>query len=140
MTELKDIPYLLALSTYLGWTVLYVVGHIRDALAWCMWWLEREGVKPGYAPLRQDYEDFYTRRAYYRLVDCFNRPVLGPPDRVMRVAMRSLPALTRDLTDTGEVKACINIGSYNYLGFASQVSCRRLGWRGWGPRVGGGMG
>jgi serine palmitoyltransferase len=127
MSELKDIPFGAALSTYFSWTVLFLAGHIRDFLAALLWgWSHNEeqmGTKPGYAPLRQDYEDFYTRRAYYRVMECFSRPVAGPPDRVINVVMRR----PRDLSSpvpTGEERPCINLGSYNYLGFASQVLSR----------------
>ena len=30
-------------------------------------------VPQGYAPIRQDFEDFYTRRMYYRLHVCINK-------------------------------------------------------------------
>ena len=61
---LSDIPFNVAVCSYLSWTVMFVVGHIRDVLAKLFW----GGTHPagaqekGYAPLRQDYEDFYTRR------------------------------------------------------------------------------
>ena len=37
------------------------------------------GAVQGYAPLLQDWENFYTRRLYHRIVDCWNRPIGGPP-------------------------------------------------------------
>lgn len=33
----------------------------------------------GYAPLLQDWENFYTRRLYHRIQDAWNRPIAGPP-------------------------------------------------------------
>jgi serine palmitoyltransferase len=33
----------------------------------------------GYPPLLQDWENFYTRRLYHRIQDCWNRPIDGPP-------------------------------------------------------------
>ena len=121
MTVLPDIPYYVALSTYLEWTVVYLIGHVRDLLAWILQY--KADSKAGYAPIRRDYEDFYTRRVYYRLVDCFSRPVTGPPDRVLNLALRTDPEFTNPLKETGKKRYCINIGSYNYLGFASQVLC-----------------
>lgn len=126
MTELKEVPFLVALCTYWSWTVLFLVGHVRDILAHLFWRGahlasgSRDKDK-GYAPLRQDYEDFYTRRAYYRVVECFSRPVYGPPDRVMAVALRRTTDVLSQPKETGELRQCINLGSYNYLGFASQV-------------------
>jgi hypothetical protein len=76
---------------------------------------------PEYAPIRQDYEDFYTRRMYYRLhvraatlhynplhtssanasiriytvvlthQDCFNRPISSAPDAHVDVLLRQPP-------------------------------------------------
>jgi serine palmitoyltransferase len=126
MSELKDIPLGAALSTYFSWTVLFSVGHIRDFLAALLWGnhnQEAMGAKPGYAPLRQDYEDFYTRRAYSRVIECFSRPVSGPPDRVITVVMRHQAKGLGAPVPTGEHRPCINLGSYNYLGFANQVIC-----------------
>jgi serine palmitoyltransferase len=122
MSELKEVPFIVALCTYWSWTVLFLIGHVRDALAKCFWERGKNSEK-GYAPLRQDYEDFYTRRVYYRVVECFSRPVCGPPDRVIDVALRRGTDVTKLPKETGELRKCINLGSYNYLGFASQVRC-----------------
>lgn len=119
-------PFIVALCTYWSFTVLFIVGHVRDALN--KWFWPHSGCsradkcsEKGYAPLRQDYEDFYTRRAYYRVLECFSRPIYGPPDRVIDVALRIQPTVTKVPKETGELRKCINLGSYNYLGFASQV-------------------
>lgn len=44
------------------WTVLFLLGHLWD---FCGSIFKRR-TKKGYAPIRQSYEDFYTRRVYYR--------------------------------------------------------------------------
>jgi hypothetical protein len=125
---IAEIPYLVALSTYLSWTILFVVGHIRDVLAKLFWGGTHPAAKaaPGYAELRQDYEDFYTRRAYYRVIDCFERPVVSAPGRTLTIKMRSSkPGQQQAPQLTGETRTVINLGSYNYLGFASQVCVAR---------------
>ena len=52
-------------------------------------------------------------------------------------------AFSRALTQTGEVKRCLNLGSYNYLGFAASddyctprvMDClTKYGWSSCGPR------
>ena len=43
--------------------MLFIFGHIRDLLQPL---LGKRRPKKGYAPIRQSYEDFYTRRMYYR--------------------------------------------------------------------------
>ncbi|KDD76320.1 class I/II aminotransferase [Helicosporidium sp. ATCC 50920] len=108
-------PFMTAIVTYICWTTLYIVGKLRDMARKLV-----EGEKrPGYAPIRQDYEDFYTRRMYYRIHDCFNRPICSAPGSWVDVMLRTPPSRQRALTSTGETRSCLNLGSYNYLGFAS---------------------
>jgi serine palmitoyltransferase len=46
----------------------------------------------GYAPLLQDWENFFTRRIYHRIQDCWNRPIAGPPFAgKLDVVMRTTP-------------------------------------------------
>ena len=111
---------------------------------------------PGlYAPLLKSWENFYTRRLYHRIQDCFNRPIASRPGAAIRVLERvswdgnktmevlgSLDNLDtlrqRDEYTRGEhfvlsdpadrvSRSCLNLGSYNYLGFADDwdVTCRR---------------
>ena len=130
---IAEIPFLVALSTYLSWTLLFVVGHIRDLLANLFWGGTHAAARSerGYADLRQSYEDFYTRRAYYRVIECFNRPVSSAPGRVMDILMRSgKPGQMKSPDYTGETRTVVNLGSYNYLGFASQVRSARRRQRG----------
>jgi len=57
------------------------------------------------------------------VVDCFNRPVASPPGAwidVMRRTDLSGRALSTELVlEGGPHHACLNLGSYNYLGFAA---------------------
>ena len=98
-----------------------------------------------FAPLLKSWEHFYTRRLYTRVQDCFNRPICSNPgaridvlERVSDDGQKSLKLLgSLDNLDTdpqrqeylqGEhyvksdegcaARHCINLGSYNYLGFA----------------------
>lgn len=98
-----------------------------------------------FAPLLKSWEHFYTRRLYTRVQDSFNRPVASNPgahidvlERVSDDGQKSLKLLgSLDNLDTdkqrqeylqGEfyvktedglaARHCINLGSYNYLGFA----------------------
>ncbi|KAJ8563315.1 hypothetical protein K7X08_031767 [Anisodus acutangulus] len=63
------------------------------------------GGSPGYAPICLGLEDFYIRRLYLHIQDCFGRPICSPPDAW--------------LTRTTNISRCLNLGSYNYLGFAA---------------------
>jgi serine palmitoyltransferase len=119
----KEIPLFVAYSTHLSWALLFLIGHIRDALAQLFFGgtHKENRIEKGYAALRQDYEDFYTRRAYYRVIGCFNRPVTSAPTRVIDIVMRTGKPAMPEQTPTGEQRKAINLGSYNYLGFASLV-------------------
>lgn len=39
----------------------------------------RRACLQNYPPLLKDWENFYTRRLYHRIQDCWNRPIVGPP-------------------------------------------------------------
>lgn len=139
------LPYITALTTYLAYAILLVFGHIRDAFAKLFhagrfahrWRDARDGV----APLLSDFEDFYTRRLYLRIHDCWGRPIRGTAGAWIRVLERanevgwsphSRPALGHrrriphdqpslcqlDTRLTGLEHRCLNVGSYNYLGYA----------------------
>ena len=110
-------PLQTALSTYLIWTSLFLIGHLRDFLRQILF--KRPG-KKGYAPIRKDYEDFYTRRLYYRGHDCWNRPICSAPTNWIDVMERTKVKGQKPLDLTGNVLRCLNLGSYNYLGFAAQ--------------------
>lgn len=83
----------------------------------------------GYAPLLQDWENFYTRRLFHRIQDCWNRPIDGPPfsgklSVVERVSNNNNHSMS--VPENFKTKKCINLGSYNYLGFSDDwdVSCK----------------
>jgi serine palmitoyltransferase len=98
-----------------------------------------------YAPLLKSWENFFTRRLYSRIQDVFNRPIASNPGAIISVMERvsdngqksmkvlgSLKNLDTDrqrqeyiygkyyaTTHDGKVaRNCLNLGSYNYLGFA----------------------
>ena len=97
-----------------------------------------------FAPLLKSWEHFYTRRLYTRVQDAFNRPISSNPgaridvlERASRDGQKTLEVLgSLDNLDTDKqrqmylqgkhyvqspdgsaARRCINLGSYNYLGF-----------------------
>eukprot|EP00887_Chlorella_sp_A99_P007416 scaffold2.g7416.t1 len=64
--------------------------------------------------------DFYTRRMYYRVHDCWNRPICSAPDAWIDIMERTSVSGQKPLELTGRALTCLNLGSYNYLGFAAQ--------------------
>ncbi|GJS49252.1 long chain base biosynthesis protein 2a [Tanacetum coccineum] len=73
----------------------------------------------GYAPICLGLEDFYIRRLYHRVQDCFQRPISSPPDAWFDVMERVSNDNNKTLKRTQKVSRCLNLGSYNYLGFAA---------------------
>eukprot|EP00543_Licmophora_paradoxa_P013520 CAMPEP_0202466304 /NCGR_PEP_ID=MMETSP1360-20130828/68357_1 /ASSEMBLY_ACC=CAM_ASM_000848 /TAXON_ID=515479 /ORGANISM="Licmophora paradoxa, Strain CCMP2313" /LENGTH=590 /DNA_ID=CAMNT_0049090397 /DNA_START=37 /DNA_END=1809 /DNA_ORIENTATION=+ len=149
-----------AMTTYLGYAVLIVCGHIRDIFARLVGrgrYLRKDTDFPSdnlafYAPLLKSWENFYTRRLYHRIQDCFNRPIASNPganihvlERVSRDGNKTMellgsidnldprqqhqyisgPHYVQDSSDR-VARNCLNLGSYNYLGFADdwQITCK----------------
>lgn len=111
-----EVPYYVALTTYLSYGVLFIIGSIRDIYRRSVGKLfsrkKLHEVCPalfvdrslyslvccdlsrfvhcyqGYAPLCKDFEDFYTRRLYHRIQDCFNRPIASAPTSWIDVVER----------------------------------------------------
>jgi len=126
-SEEVSIPFFAAITTYLGYAVLITVGHIRDICAS----LFRNGrylathkkkKKTGesdpmhsnsnnpekYAPLLKSWENFYTRRLYHRIQDCFNRPIASNPGAVIDVLERVSVDGNKTMTILGEKDAVGN--------------------------------
>ena len=179
-----ELPIFAAYTTYFGYAVLILCGHIRDLFAKILGqgrYLRDTDNSPypsdnlrWYAPLLSSWENFYTRRLYHRIQDCFNRPIASNPganihvlERVSVDGNKTMALLgtlqdldtdrqRREYTDpkignrrqshfvestnidmdqdkdgsenrSGRVaRACLNLGSYNYLGFADdwKITCR----------------
>eukprot|EP00250_Pteridium_aquilinum_P004103 c14339_g1_i1 orf=205-1662(+) len=111
-----NIPYFAALTTYFSYGLLFVFGHLRDFFRRLF---RKEDTPKGYAPLCRDFEDFYTRRLYHRIQDCFNRPISSAPNAWIDVVERSTNDNNKTLFRTEKTRTCLNLGSYNYLGFAA---------------------
>mmetsp|Transcript_559 Transcript_559/g.1207 ORF Transcript_559/g.1207 Transcript_559/m.1207 type:complete len:661 (+) Transcript_559:208-2190(+) len=177
-----DITIFAAITTYLGYVVLILTGHIRDVCANVF----RKGRyfrstriksnsqeeqpppptttsssgnypsddRANYAPLLKSWENFYTRRLYHRIQDCFNRPIASRPSAIISVLERVSFDGNKTMTVLGQlsnlhdekraisyqsgehydetsdgrvVRKCLNLGSYNYLGFADDwdITCRK---------------
>jgi serine palmitoyltransferase len=148
-----ELPLFAAYTTYLGYAVLIVCGHIRDLFANMYGqgrYLRQKKPFPSddsnrYSPLLKSWESFYTRRLYHRIQDCFNRPIASSPGAKIQVlervsddgnkTMKLLGTLTDldsvfqrntyvngrsflEVSDGRVARSCLNLGSYNYLGFA----------------------
>jgi len=60
---------------------------------------------------------FWTRRVYTFVEDSFNRPIFGAPGAWIDVIERKFDRATNRLVPATLLRRCLNLGSYNYLGF-----------------------
>eukprot|EP00727_Mastigamoeba_balamuthi_P006370 m51a1_g2353 putative serine C-palmitoyltransferase (952) ;mRNA; f:595168-598511 len=66
---------------------------------------------------------FHMKWIYGPVADCFNRPIVGSPGKVIEVARRTRKVdddgikVTLRLAEGAEPQKCYNLGSYNYLGY-----------------------
>jgi serine palmitoyltransferase len=68
--------------------------------------------------LFQSFESFHTRNVYIRNRDCFNRPVCSVPGAEIELLERKSDDFNWTYYFTGNKIKALNMGSYNYLGFA----------------------
>ena len=71
-----------------------------------------------FAPLFNSYESFHTINVYVRNRDCFNRPVCSVPGAEIELMERTSDDYNWTYNMTGRKIKALNLGSYNYLGFA----------------------
>lgn len=114
-------PYFYVLTTYISYLILIFFGHARDFFG------KRFGDRKhyrtikasnGYAPLNDDFDNFYLRRLKRRIDDCFARPTTGVPGRYITLLDRKSDDYNRSYKYTGTYTQTLNVSSYNYLGFA----------------------
>jgi serine palmitoyltransferase len=72
----------------------------------------------GYAALYNKFESFYSNYVYRRIKDCFNRPISSVPGDTIVLKDRVTHNFGWNFNFTGTETKCLNLGSYNYLGFA----------------------
>ena len=116
------IPYLVVLDIFAGYIYLLIRGILLDALLFARGLFRKKPathtIQRGGPPLLSGWVDFYVRRLYRRIEDCWNIPIRGEPGAHIDVLMRSRNGdETTEMVCTGEVRRCLNLGSYNYLGF-----------------------
>ncbi|KAL4641385.1 serine palmitoyltransferase 3 isoform X1 [Arapaima gigas] len=119
----EQAPMYVAVLTYLGFGIVTLFGYFRDflravGLEKCHLAQERDEQKD-FVPLYQDFENFYTRNLYMRVRDNWNRPICSLPGPEFDLMERVSDDYNWTFRLTGRtIHNVINMGSYNYLGFA----------------------
>mmetsp|Transcript_19262 Transcript_19262/g.34826 ORF Transcript_19262/g.34826 Transcript_19262/m.34826 type:complete len:509 (-) Transcript_19262:541-2067(-) len=121
--EYMNPPFVTALFQLFCFMLLSVCGHARDILLRLFYTREHK-TREGYCPILSKAEDFYQRRFFKRVCDCYNHVIGSAPDAwvdvMERVDVTGMGACDQQLELTGKRNPCVNLGSYNYLGFAAQ--------------------
>jgi len=126
-----DINMFIQVTTYMCYGIMTVFGYLRDWVTACLGLPVASAPQKGYAPITSNFEEFYRRRHYGRVIDCFNRPITGPAAGTIKCLHRSPikngecnleeeveEALAEGRPFTEEhYRECLNLSSYNYLGF-----------------------
>ncbi|XP_075974425.1 serine palmitoyltransferase long chain base subunit [Anticarsia gemmatalis] len=120
---------LTAALTHLGLYILMFLGFVNQLLFKPK--VATEKNREGYAPLYDPFEQFFSRYVYRRVRHCFNRPICSAPGAELTLKERCSDDHNWTFRFTGVEQRCINLGSYNYLGFAEGAG----GAGGTGPHV-----
>uniref|UniRef100_A0A1I7XUC2 serine C-palmitoyltransferase n=1 Tax=Heterorhabditis bacteriophora TaxID=37862 RepID=A0A1I7XUC2_HETBA len=110
------------LTVYFSWIVLLLFAYIREFLR--KWGLENDKAnkelekQKHFVPLFSDFESVYSRNCYIRVRDVFERPIGSVPGATVNLIDRVSDDYNWTYRYPGTQTNVINVGSYNYLGFA----------------------
>lgn len=119
-----DPPLQIKLACYLCYAILIGFGYLRI-------FLEKFGIitngmcteknRSGYTPIYNSWQPFFTEYIYRRVSDIFGQPIVGNPGGVVRILERKSDDFNRNFYMTGKSYDCINLASYDYLGFSNHT-------------------
>jgi len=105
-------------STYFIYVIAVVIGLWYDVVDFVFQRNTAKRIAPeGYAPLVKGFDSFYSRHLASRLWNCLNNICASSPGAEIEVLQRKRHS-DGTIEVTNERKRCVNLGSYNYLGFA----------------------
>jgi len=113
--EDPDLPWYHVFLVYISYIVLLGASYIQEIFGKTTFTTEK-----GYAPLFRNWESFWTRHPYKRISDCWNRPVASHPGSRFIVKDRVTHDGGETYEDNGITYNCLNLSSYNYLGFSEK--------------------
>lgn len=116
----EEAPLFVLITTYLGYALIIIVGHFEEFFGKLLFpeRFKHLRVHDGMAPLTSDFDSFYSRRLYKRIRDCWNRPTTAVPSRTLTLLERTSDDYNESFRLLGTKRVCLNMASYNYLGFA----------------------
>eukprot|EP00933_Yihiella_yeosuensis_P084694 TRINITY_DN9930_c1_g1_i1.p1 TRINITY_DN9930_c1_g1~~TRINITY_DN9930_c1_g1_i1.p1 ORF type:complete len:1108 (-),score=292.69 TRINITY_DN9930_c1_g1_i1:139-3462(-) len=153
--EKIKMTFVVELHAYWGYLRLFMMGIIREYIIRACAAILRDEVSLKYVSREKwstGWVDFYLQHMYKLYVDCFARPISGAPDSTVDVVIRERPGgdlfgPLYDFKPTEKTRKCVNLSSYNYLGFGgvdefctpvARKAALELGWSTSGTRTEGG--
>jgi serine palmitoyltransferase len=117
------LPWYQIVLVYISFTFIITLGYINEFFSRVL--APKSRPPKGYSPWYKDYEAFFNRRMYSRISDCWNRPIASAPgpkfDVIHREIVKQPLSWIVDNKKTvlsDKITTCLNLASYNYLGFA----------------------
>eukprot|EP01105_Mastigella_eilhardi_P006397 TRINITY_DN17995_c0_g1_i1.p1 TRINITY_DN17995_c0_g1~~TRINITY_DN17995_c0_g1_i1.p1 ORF type:complete len:950 (-),score=227.56 TRINITY_DN17995_c0_g1_i1:189-2957(-) len=101
--------------TLLGYVWYIIVGVLWDTSMYLRAWWKGDPKRCMYC--LAGWNAFWINRMYCVIEDCFHRPIEGAPSSWIDVMLRRRDEKTGALVLSGKTRHCMNLGSYNYLGF-----------------------
>lgn len=117
-------PFHIVFLTYLGYAILTLFGYLREFLRKIGWEESRAAVevdRQGYVPLYSNFESFARRNMFNRVRDCWSQPICSVPGAYFDVKDRISHDSNWHFEMLGTHFRALNMGSYNYLGFAENT-------------------
>lgn len=120
--EFERTPIYVAIAGYFSHMFLVFCGYLREFIFGKGPLNGRsfgEQNRSDYAPLLASFESFYTRCVFRRVKDTFFRPMSSVPGAKITLVHRDSDDHFWSLKmDETKKRECVNLASYNYLGFA----------------------
>jgi len=147
--ESKSMPFIPTLHKVIGMTLnsyissgfVIFVGVVRYIYDLFRAWIESVMADPKQLKAKEKSKDmddptkkalggfmaFYTEYLYNTICDCFNRPIQGAAAKEINVVSREWKddhgVNVLAIPEKPVTRRCINLGSYNYLGFGGPNEC-----------------
>ncbi|CAH0559915.1 unnamed protein product [Brassicogethes aeneus] len=102
--------------TMISFYVLMFLGYLSQALYPPK--IVKEENRDGYPAIFDRFSAFYSRYVYRRIRDCWNYPISSVPGSKVVLKERVTNDCGWTFEFTGNKINCLNLASYNYLGFA----------------------
>lgn len=113
-------PFLTAVLTQISFSLIMLLSFISQFCTRFFYppkAIEETG-RSGYPPLFDRFSMFYSRYVYRRIRDCWNYPICSVPGSEVVLKDRVTNDCGWTFEFTGTQTKCLNLASYNYLGFA----------------------